>query len=344
MVNAAGQIPAAVVPIEYKLPAALILMPEAPAVAAWVEAWRDARVNVAILAVLLAALTAIFAFQAQLSRSRRAHRLVRTGFLLVTLVWLGWTAGAQLSIVNVINYIQAPFRGFDIGVYLAEPLMVMIAAYTLVSLVVIGRGVFCGWLCPFGALQELLAQVSRALGVPQWNPSPALEQRLWMGKYIAAAAVLALALFAGDWAGSATEIEPFKTAIISKFTRAWPYVAYAGNPAGHRPVLGARLLPLPVPAGRRAGGARPAAPPRPAQAPPRMRQSLPSVRAVLPGAGDRAVRQDHHGGMLPVPGLPGRILRRQALPAAGAGRQAPRRRQGGRRGAGRRDGRECVRP
>ena len=232
VVNAAGQLPAAVIPIEYRLPPALILMPQAPAVGArveaWVEAWRDARVNVAILAVLLVVLTAIFAFQAPLSRSRRAHRVVRTGFLLVTLVWLGWTAGAQLSIVNVISYIQAPFRGFDVGVYLAEPLMVMIAAYTLVSLVVIGRGVFCGWLCPFGALQELLAQVSRALGVPQWNPSPALEQRLWMGKYIAAAAVLALALFAGDWAGKATEIEPFKTAIISKFTRAWPYVAYAG--------------------------------------------------------------------------------------------------------------------
>jgi transcriptional regulator of nitric oxide reductase len=232
VVNAAGQLAAAVIPIEYKLPPALILMPQASAVAAgveaWVEAWRDARVNVAILAVLLIVLTAIFAFQAQLSRSRRAHRLVRNGFLLVTLVWLGWTAGAQLSIVNVINYIQAPFRGFGIGVYLAEPLMVMIAAYTLVSLLVIGRGVFCGWLCPFGALQELLAQVSRALGVPQWNPSPALEQRLWMGKYVAAAAVLALALFAGDWAGGATEIEPFKTAIISKFTRAWPYVVYAG--------------------------------------------------------------------------------------------------------------------
>jgi NosR/NirI family transcriptional regulator, nitrous oxide reductase regulator len=228
LVNAAGQLPVAVFPFEYKLPASLILMPEAPAVAAWIEAWRDARVNVAILAGLLAVLTAIFVFQAQLSRARRAHRLVRNGFLLVVLVWLGWTAGAQLSIVNVINYIQAPFRGFDVGLYLAEPLMVMIAAYTLVSLLVIGRGVFCGWLCPFGALQELLGQLSRALGVPQWNPSPALEQRLWMGKYIAAAAVLALALFAGDWAGSATEIEPFKTAIISKFTRAWPYVAYAG--------------------------------------------------------------------------------------------------------------------
>jgi NosR/NirI family nitrous oxide reductase transcriptional regulator len=231
LVNAAGQLPALVVPIEYRLPASLVLMPPAPPVdarsAAWIDAWHDARANVAILAALLVALTAIFVFQDRLSRARRAHRLVRNGFLLIVLVWLGWTAGAQLSIVNVISYIQAPFRGFGIGVYLAEPLMVMIAAYTLVSLVVIGRGVFCGWLCPFGALQELLGQLSRTLGVPQWNPSPALEKRLWMGKYIAAAAVLGLALFAPEGAGSVTEIEPFKTAIISKFTRAWPYVTYA---------------------------------------------------------------------------------------------------------------------
>src|SRR5215470_16258231 len=228
LVNTTGATPVTVAfPLEYKLPAAHILMPDEPAVATWVEAWRDARVNVAILAVLLIGLTAIFAFQAQLSRSRLAHRLVRNGFLAVVLVWLGWMAGVQLSIVNVINYVQAPFRGFDIGFYLAEPLMVMIAAYTLVSVVLIGRGVFCGWLCPFGALQELMAQASRALGVPQWNLSTTLEKRLWMGKYIAAVGVLALVLSGIDSSGATAEIEPFKTAITSKFTRAWPYVLYA---------------------------------------------------------------------------------------------------------------------
>ena len=229
LVNATGTNPVTVAfPLEYRLPAAHILMPDEPALAAWVEAWRDARLNVAILAALLTALTAIFVFQAQLSRSRLAHRLVRVGFLSVVLVWLGWMAGVQLSIVNVINYVQAPFRGFTIGFYLAEPLMVMIAAYTLVSVVLIGRGVFCGWLCPFGALQELLAQASRALGVPQWNPSTALEKRLWMGKYIAGGAVLLLVLSGIDRSGVSAEIEPFKTAITSKFTRAWPYVLYAG--------------------------------------------------------------------------------------------------------------------
>jgi NosR/NirI family transcriptional regulator, nitrous oxide reductase regulator len=229
LVNAGGATPVTVAfPLEYRLPAAHILMPDEPPVAAWVEAWRDARVNIAILAALLAALTAIFAFQAQLARSRLAHRLVRTGFLAVALVWLGWIAGVQLSIVNVVNYLQAPFRGFDIGFYLAEPLMVMIAAYTLVSVLLIGRGVFCGWLCPFGALQELLAQASRALRLPQWSPPAVLEKRLWLGKYVAAAVVLVLVLSGIDASNATTEIEPFKTAITSKFTRAWPYVAYAG--------------------------------------------------------------------------------------------------------------------
>jgi polyferredoxin len=198
-----------------------------PPVPPWVEAWHDGRVNVAILAVLLSVLTLIFIFQATLSRFRLAHRLVRNGFLLVVLVWLGWTVGAQLSIVNVVNYLKGLFIGVDLGFYLAEPLMIMIAVYTLASVVLIGRGVFCGWLCPFGALQELLGQLSRALGVPQWNPVPALEKRLWMGKYIAAAAVLALVLTWLDPTGQSMEIEPFKTAITSKFIRAWPFVLYA---------------------------------------------------------------------------------------------------------------------
>jgi transcriptional regulator of nitric oxide reductase len=222
--DAGAQRPAA--PEASLAPALVEALDESP-VPAWVEAWHDARLNVAILAVLLSVLTLIFAFQAKLARSRLAHRLVRNGFLAVVLVWLGWTAGVQLSIVNVMNYVMAPFSHFDIGFYLAEPLMLIIAGYTLLSVVLIGRGVFCGWLCPFGALQELLGQLSRALRVPQWNPPAALEERLWWGKYIAAAVVLVLVMTQIDPSGATLEIEPFKTAITSKFTRAWPYVTYA---------------------------------------------------------------------------------------------------------------------
>lgn len=194
---------------------------------AWVEAWNEARGNAGILALLLTALTAIFLFQKTLAKHRLAHKVVRLGFLAIVLVWLGWTARVQLSTVHAINYVTAAFQGSDIGFYLAEPLILIVAAYTLISVLLIGRGVFCGWLCPFGALQELLAQISRALRVPQWNPKPELEQRLWMGKYIAAALVLVLVMTGIDSGGMSLELEPFKTAITSKFTRDWPYMVYA---------------------------------------------------------------------------------------------------------------------
>ena len=256
LVNGAGAAPVTVAfGLDYKIPDVLVLMPpppEPPAVPAWVEAWHDGRVNVAILAVLLSVLTLIFVFQAPLARSRLAHRLVRNGFLLVVLVWLGWTAGVQLSIVNVINYLKAPFNHFDIGFYLAEPLMVIIAAYTLISVVLIGRGVFCGWLCPFGALQELLGQVSRALGVPQWNPSAALEKRLWMGKYIAAAVVLVLVMTAIDPSGGHDRDRAVQDRDHLEIHPRLALCALRRRAAGHRAVLGARLLPLPVPARRRA--------------------------------------------------------------------------------------------
>jgi transcriptional regulator of nitric oxide reductase len=239
LITTLGSMPVTVAfPLDYQVPAAYVLQPEpAPQVelppepeqvAAWVEAWQDAQLNIAILGALLFALTLIFVFQNALARNRLAHRIVRNGFLVIVLVWLGWTAGVQLSIVNVMNYVMAPFQHFDLGFYLAEPLMLIIAVYTLLSVILIGRGVFCGWLCPFGAMQELLAQVARALRVPQWNPPVALERRLWMGKYIAAAAVMILVIAEIDPAGATLEVEPFKTAITAKFERAWPYVLYAG--------------------------------------------------------------------------------------------------------------------
>jgi NosR/NirI family nitrous oxide reductase transcriptional regulator len=213
--------------LNYQLPPHLILMPEKPAVPVWVEPWVEGRTEIAILGTALLALTLILALQDRLSRNRRLHRWVRNGFLVFTLVWIGWIASAQLSIVHLINYIKAPIERLGIGFYLAEPLIVMLSIYTAISLIFLGRGVFCGWLCPFGAMQELMGQISRALGLPQWNPKEPVQKYLWNLKYVSLGLILVLVFVAPTVGALFEEIEPFKTAITAKFVRGLPYVIYA---------------------------------------------------------------------------------------------------------------------
>ena len=308
---------------------------------AWVDAWKDAKVNVAILAVLLAVLTLIFIFQAQLSRSRLAHRLVRNGFLLVVLVWQGWIAGGQLSIRQCRQLHEGAVPSFRLRLLsrravdgddrhlhghlarAARPRRVLRLALPVRR----PAGIACA-----GVARPRPAAMESAGGG---------AKRLWLGKYVSAALVLALRL-TQSIRGRVAEVEPFETAITSHFTRAWPYVFYAVRAAYDRPLHRARLLPLSVSAWRRPRARRPVASRRSAEAASRMRQSVPSLREFLPGKGDLGYRQDQDGRMFPVPRLPGRILRRQALPAAGAGGEAPARSEAGR--GGRRDGEGVTTP
>ena len=180
------------------------------------------------LVLLLVVLSVLVARPTVISRHRRVHQWVRLAFLVVVIGWLGWVANAQLTIVNVLTYAQAVFTGGWTS-FLYEPLIVIIAGYTLVSLVLFGRGVFCGWLCPFGALQELLARLARAVRLPSLAIAETANERLWALKYVVLAVLIGSALTLGmGTTQTVAEVEPFKTAITLRFDRSLPYVMYAG--------------------------------------------------------------------------------------------------------------------
>ena len=70
----------------------------------------------------------------------------------------------------------------------------LVLSVTVLVLAVVGRGFFCGWLCPFGTLQELSNQLARRLGIKQIEIPFGLHERLWMIKYVAFVGILAISL------------------------------------------------------------------------------------------------------------------------------------------------------
>lgn len=193
----------------------------------WKRVWLQKRVEVVVLVAALVILTGVFFFQMQVTRHERFTYWFRIGFLTFTLVGLGWYANGQLSVVNVLAFFSAVTTKFSWSAFLMDPLVFILWFSVAASLLFWGRGVFCGWLCPFGALQELTNKIARFFKVPQYTVPWGLHERLWPIKYMIFLGLFGLSLYSLELAEQFAEVEPFKTAIILKFQRGWPYILFA---------------------------------------------------------------------------------------------------------------------
>ncbi len=194
----------------------------------WVAQWRERRTEILIVLTALVMLAVALLAQQRLSANPRRLRVLRTLYLLFTLGFIGWTAQGQLTIVNVTAGIEALVAGDDLSFLMNDPISVILWIFTGVTLLVWGRGTFCGWLCPFGALQELVSLVANAVGIRQRRLRAALDAKLKWIKYGLLAMIITSVFVAPSFASWAVEIEPFKTAISLYFMRSWPYGLWAG--------------------------------------------------------------------------------------------------------------------
>jgi NosR/NirI family nitrous oxide reductase transcriptional regulator len=193
----------------------------------WLNIWYQKSFQIGVILIALLLLTVILFLQDKFTQRPHFLHWLRRGYLIFTVVFIGWYALGQLSVVNVLTFVHALVQDFRWELFLTDPIIFIIWTFTAASILLWGRGVFCGWLCPFGALQELIKEAARKLKVPQYELPFALHERLWAIKYIVLLLLFGLSLESLSTAERFAEVEPFKTAITLKFDRQWWFVLYA---------------------------------------------------------------------------------------------------------------------
>ncbi len=201
----------------------------------WLKIWKERAGAIAAFVALLLAVAAVYASRDRLVR-RADHKnkwpvnaFKYTGWV-VSVGFVGFGLLAQPSITQVLTWFHALLFQWQWELFLTDPFIFIFWVFIIVTVFLWGRGLFCGWLCPFGSLSELLYKVARALGLKRFQralPRPVHDVLKWL-KYAVFFGLLAVSMFSMGLAEKLAEVEPFKTTFLVGITnRAWPYALFA---------------------------------------------------------------------------------------------------------------------
>jgi NosR/NirI family nitrous oxide reductase transcriptional regulator len=197
----------------------------------WLRVWKARAVEIALFAALLIAVTVVYAFRETLTR-RATHKnkwpvnsFKYTAWAL-SIGFVGFGAMAQPSITQVLTWFHALLFQWTWSLFLSDPFIFLFWIFIIVTVFLFGRGLFCGWMCPFGSLSEVLYKAGGWLGLKRWQfklPQAWHDRLKWL-KYAIFFGLLAVSMFSMVAAEMLAEVEPFKTTfLVGVLNRPWPF-------------------------------------------------------------------------------------------------------------------------
>jgi len=232
--RATGHRSFAVFESKYWLPASLlesgrpkVVEPEAP----WVRIWKSQAISITLFALLLVAVTVVYAYREKLTRlSTHKNKWPVNGFKYffwtISIFVIGFGLMAQPSITQVLTWFHALLFQWTWSLFLSDPFIFLFWIFIIVTVFLFGRGLFCGWMCPFGSLTEAIYKVARLVGLKRFQTQlpQAWHDRLKWLKYAIFFGLLAVSMFSMGLAEMLSEVEPFKTTfLVGISNRTWPY-------------------------------------------------------------------------------------------------------------------------
>ena len=183
----------------------------------WCSQWKDKWLNIIFLSALWILVILVFIFRTFLSKRRFLLDIIYSFVLLMDVYIIGFLCSPP-SVVNVFTLLT------DLKTFLFGPYLFISWVMIFLTVILWGKGVFCGWICPFGAVQEIFFRVKSVfLSDTSLDFSYRVISKLKYLKYLIFVFLL-FAFFhevvysAETWA----EVEPFKTTwSVGIFSRGW---------------------------------------------------------------------------------------------------------------------------
>ncbi|AZH25967.1 4Fe-4S binding protein [Haloplanus aerogenes] len=179
---------------------------------AWERAWPESL----LLVVGLSLVAGLFALRRRLLATEGvdvSYDAIRHIVLAVSLLFIGWYRPAQPTSQQLAAFVREMITwltggGFDWVLFFSMPLILLVLGFFALTVVVWGRGTFCGWVCPFGALSELLYRLT-----PWEHELPRRHhERLEKLRYPLFVLIVVGVLVSTNVGATLAKVEPFKAA------------------------------------------------------------------------------------------------------------------------------------
>ncbi|MBI4687762.1 MAG: 4Fe-4S binding protein [Nitrospirae bacterium] len=193
----------------------------------WLPVWQQKALHIAAFSVFLLFIILLMLFMNRLTGRRRLFNALRYITLCISFVYVGLVLKAQPTTTNIVILLNA-LRDIEFPLstlYILEPYIFLSFIFILFTLIVWGRGVFCGWLCPYGAMLELLNKVYQKFSRFRIALPEKVHWKMVYLKYAIFLVIAGVSFYNFMLSEYLTEVEPFRTFVL-KLRREWYFVLY----------------------------------------------------------------------------------------------------------------------
>jgi len=196
-------------------------------VSIWQQAWLNHRWGAVSLGLYLLFVVSVFAGRSWTTADPKRIKRLHLISMLIGCFGLGFAMKAQPSVTQMLTLVDSLVHEWRWQLFASEPLIFLLWIFTFIASLIWGRGLFCGWVCPYGAMTDLVRLIAIKLHIPELELPTRIHMKARYLRYFVLFGLVPVFLWDSVLGEKLAEIEPFKsTFFVPIWTRQWYLIAW----------------------------------------------------------------------------------------------------------------------